>query len=135
MGAKGKNDKRFLESIELVNGFNPNISIFGEPIGTIFKRRRGTMGFPKGIYWPIFDDLVKSPNRPIFVIPRDRSEIWNPVISNTYGCRIKSGMTLRRLFPISSMLAILHKTPVRLSRRPRGVRSEAGQLFELVRPR
>jgi len=33
-GAKGRNDKRFLESIESLNGFTPTISIFGEQVGS-----------------------------------------------------------------------------------------------------
>jgi hypothetical protein len=59
------------------------------------------------------DEIVKSPNRPLFVIPDERSEIRNPVISSKYGCRIKkacpgldpgSGMTLRRLVTNPSTL-------------------------------
>jgi hypothetical protein len=61
------------------------------------------------------DDFVKSPNRPLFVIPDERSEIRNPVISSTYGCRIKkacpgpdpgSGMTFRALFTIVSKFKV-----------------------------
>ena len=50
------------------------------------------------------DSFVKGPNRPLFVIPDERSEIRNPVISGTSGCRIKSGMTFRGLFTISSTI-------------------------------
>ncbi|MCF8053544.1 MAG: hypothetical protein K9L59_20100, partial [Desulfobacterales bacterium] len=36
-GAEGKNDKRFFESVESMNGVNPTISIFGKQIGSFFN--------------------------------------------------------------------------------------------------